>query len=53
MSDHYCHVIGCCKPAESEGLCASHFTRALIYGQMRSAAPRPAVAHAVSMRADA
>lgn len=48
-----CHIAGCHNPAESEGLCARHFTRALIYGQVRVTRPRALAACAVAGRADA
>lgn len=47
-----CSIVGCDKPVESQGLCSQHFTRALIYGQVRipgegrrhAAQPQPAPA---------
>lgn len=35
MTEHVCSIVGCDEPAESQGMCARHFTRALIYGQVR------------------
>lgn len=37
MSERTCNIAGCHNPAESNGLCARHFTRALVYGQLRVA----------------
>lgn len=37
MSERTCNIAGCHNPAESNGLCAHHFTRALVYGQLRVA----------------
>ena len=37
MSERTCNIAGCHNPAESNGLCAHHFTRALGYGQLRVA----------------
>lgn len=35
MAEHICRIAGCSEPVESQGLCPMHFTRALIYGQVR------------------
>ncbi len=37
MSERTCNIAGCHNPAESNGLCAHHFTRALVYRQLRVA----------------
>ena len=37
MSERTCNIARCHNPAESSGLCAHHFTRALVYGQLRVA----------------
>lgn len=53
MQEQSCRIVGCEAPAESQGLCATHFTRALIYGQVRlpetparhTGTARPVAAH--------
>ncbi|PWG60407.1 hypothetical protein DF200_02050 [Bifidobacterium catulorum] len=35
MTQHQCTIAGCDAPAEASGLCERHFTRALVYGQLR------------------
>lgn len=30
-----CEVAGCTREAHSQGMCAEHFTRALVYGLVR------------------
>lgn len=40
MAEQVCRIAGCDAPAESQGMCAQHFTRALVYGQVRTAEGR-------------
>lgn len=35
MTERICRIAGCNEPVESQGLCPTHFTRALVYGQVR------------------
>lgn len=36
MTSQQCAIIGCDRQAEANGMCEMHFTRALVYGQVRT-----------------